>query len=245
MPFNTAIRNTRNTRNTRTNSGRLRSTTAAFGFVLVAAAGSITLASVAHAAPPSFTTTGTSQLVVPGGQRIDDPIATEAAVGLMLLRTANETGLEGDLSAYVMQRNLVAGSVADRLGFDELAMKEAWAKADTVHQEALMAGLSQLGVPYRRNTSKVGVGFDCSGLTTYAWGEAGVDLVRQSTAQIRAAAPRTFETAQAGDLMQYPGHVMMWLGVDHAILHASDPGRPIQVDSGPQRRTVRLGDPTG
>ena len=49
--------------------------------------------------------------------------------------------------------------------------------------------MTQVGVPYRTNTSQEGVGFDCSGLTTYAWARAGVELFRQSGTQINEAAP--------------------------------------------------------
>jgi cell wall-associated NlpC family hydrolase len=110
---------------------------------------------------------------------------------------------------------------------------------------ALLAAFTQLGVPYRRNTSKPGQGFDCSGLTTYAWGEAGFVLQRQSTAQIRASAARDEMSAQAGDLVQYPGHVMMWLGVDRSIIHAPYTGRNVEVDAVSARHRVRFGDPTG
>src|SRR5918993_1102634 len=41
---------------------------------------------------------------------------------------------------------------------------------------AINAAMSQLGVPYQYATSDPGVGFDCSGLTHYAWGQAGVYL---------------------------------------------------------------------
>ncbi len=67
----------------------------------------------------------------------------------------------------------------------------AWAGADQAHQIALLSALTQVGVPYRRNASKVGVAFDCSGLTAFAWGQAGVDIAHQSSAQLRSAAPRT------------------------------------------------------
>jgi cell wall-associated NlpC family hydrolase len=174
-----------------------------------------------------------------------DPIADQAQIALDLLRTYLTTPSAPAWSAYTSQRGMVALAIADRIALDPAAMQAAWAAADTVHQEALLAGLSQLGVRYRRNTSKPGEAFDCSGLTTYAWSQAGVLLPRQSGAQIREASPRTFDTAQAGDLIQFPGHVMMWLGVDHAILHAVAPGRAVEVDDGPNRRSLRIGDPTG
>jgi hypothetical protein len=107
-----------------------------------------------------------------------------------------------------------------------------------------MAALSQLGVRYRRNTSIEGVGFDCSGLTSWAWGQAGVPLSRNSSSQIRSAGARSVESAQAGDLVQYPGHVMMWLGVELAVVHAPRTGRTVELALLPAFRRVRLADPT-
>ncbi len=76
--------------------------------------------------------------------------------------------------SYDAARHTIAVVVAERLGLDAEVLESAWRDADFAHQEALMAAFSQLGVPYRHNTSKAGVGFDCSGLTTYAWAQAGV-----------------------------------------------------------------------
>ena len=122
----------------------------------------------------------------------------------------------------------------------------AWAVADRAHQIALLSALTQVGVPYHRNASKVGVGFDCSGLTAYAWGQSGVELAHHSTTQLRNAAARTIDTAQAGDLVYYPGHVMMWLGVDNLIVHAPYRGHPVEVGEISNRRVKRakFGDPT-
>ena len=95
------------------------------------------------------------------------------------------------------------------------------------------------------HSSIAGEGFDCSGLTTYAWGVAGKTLTRQSAAQIRSAAKRTAETAMAGDLLYYPGHVMLWLGVDNAIVHAPYTGRNVEVDTVTKRHSARFGNPIG
>ena len=48
----------------------------------------------------------------------------------------------------------------------------------------------QQGVPYRYAASSPGVAFDCSGLTAYAWGQAGVGLPHQSRAAVRVGAAR-------------------------------------------------------
>ncbi|MFZ4810249.1 MAG: C40 family peptidase [Ilumatobacteraceae bacterium] len=173
-----------------------------------------------------------------------DPIADEAGQALVQLNQWLETGSQDALAAYTGLRASIASNVGERIDVDPARLVTAWRDADFDHQQALMAALGQVGVPYRRNTSRPGVSFDCSGLTSYAWSQAGFQLTRSSSSQIRAAAKRTSDTAQAGDLVQYPGHVMMWLGVDKAIVHAIGRGRTVEVDHS-SRRSLRFGDPTG
>ena len=140
----------------------------------------------------------------------------------------------------------VANVVGARLGVDQIRLDAAWVAADHSHQVALLSALTQVGVPYRRNMSRVGVGFDCSGLTTYGWGQAGFDLARHSATQLRNAAARTISTAQAGDLTYFPGHVMLWLGVDSYVVHAPRPGHPVELwqISDRSMRHTKFGDPS-
>jgi cell wall-associated NlpC family hydrolase len=177
--------------------------------------------------------------------RLTDPVADQAAQALALAKRYQETGEQAALTSFEQTLDLIAVAIAGRVALDPAEMQRAWAEADLEHQTALVAALSQLGVAYRRNTSNPGVSFDCSGLTSYAWSQAGLELTRQSTAQIRSAAPRDLETAMAGDLVQYPGHVMMYLGVDRAVVHSVMPGRPVEVYMVKARRTIKFGDPTG
>jgi|HigsolmetaAR201D_1030396.scaffolds.fasta_scaffold11685_2 cell wall-associated NlpC family hydrolase len=153
------------------------------------------------------------------------------------------TGTPADFVAYLRAREATADAVAAEMQLDPTALRLAWSRADLQHQKAVLAALTQLGVQYRSATSAPGIGFDCSGLTAFAWGRAGVQLARQSGAQINAAAPRDESTAVAGDLLQYPGHVMMYLGVDRAIVHASNPANDVELSF--VTRAVRFGDPTG
>ena len=155
----------------------------------------------------------------------------------------------GDHAAYrsfIHHRTQTAELAATELGYGERDMIDAWANTTEVHQRAVLAAMTQVGVPYRTNTSKPGVGFDCSGLTTYAFSQAGVQLTRQSSAQIREAQPLDRATAKAGDLVQYPGHVMMYLGVGDAVVHSVMSGRTVELDTISERRSnsVRFGDPT-
>ncbi len=130
---------------------------------------------------------------------------------------------------YVALRTQVAALVARRLSISGRGLSEAWARADAEHQIAVLAAVSQLGVPYRRFAMQPGVALDCSGLTTFAWGEAGFSIQRNSTQQMRSAESRDIWTAQAGDLVHYPGHIMMWLGSGFGVIHSPEPGHSVEL----------------
>lgn len=145
--------------------------------------------------------------------------------------------------AYLAERNATADAVAFELGIDAVALRDAWARADLAHQKAVLAALTQIGAQYVYSSSDPAVGFDCSGLTAYAWARAGLDLTQQSSAQINAARSVDQSEAVAGDLAQYPGHVMMYLGVGDAIVHAANHSTDVAI--GFLSRGSRFGDPTG
>ena len=82
---------------------------------------------------------------------------------------------------------------------------------------AVAAAESQLGVPYVwGGESPRASGFDCSGLTAWAWGQAGVPLPHYSGAQMADTAPVPVSDLEPGDLLFYgPGgseHVAMYIG---------------------------------
>jgi cell wall-associated NlpC family hydrolase len=147
---------------------------------------------------------------------------------------------------YVRLRDEAATLAAAELSLPAAMLRDAWALSDLDKQTALLAALTQLGVPYRTNSSEPGVGFDCSGLTTYAWGVAGHDLTRQSRAQINAATRVERTAAEAGDLMYYPGHVMMYLGIGDAIVHSRQRGSDVEITflTGRHSGSVVFADPT-
>ena len=110
---------------------------------------------------------------------------------------------------------------------------------------AIQAAQGQLGVSYRYATSKPGVSFDCSGLTHYAWGEAGVYLPRNSRAQA-AATPRVpAATAQPGDLIFYYSpisHVGIYVGGGQ-LIHAPNSGTVVKVSSVSWGKVTAVGRP--
>ena len=98
---------------------------------------------------------------------------------------------------------------------------------------AVNAAMSQQGVPYRYATSNPGVSFDCSGLTKYAWGQAGVYLPHQSRAQYGALPHVSQGAAQPGDLLFFYSpisHVSVYLGGGQQV-HAPNTGSHVKIGS--------------
>lgn len=87
--------------------------------------------------------------------------------------------------------------------------------------QAVSSALSQQGVPYSWGGTTPGVGFDCSGLVQWAYGEAGVDIPRVAVDQTVGQQVSQGELLP-GDLAVWDGHVAMYIG-DGQIVEAGDP----------------------
>ena len=169
-------------------------------------------------------------------------VVREATEAVWRYRRFVRLGTPASLGYYNQARNQAARATATAMGLDPQVMVRRWAAAGRRHQVAALAALSQLGAQYRAYSASPRVGFDCSGLTSWAWRQAGVTIPRSSGDQIAAAAPRRRMTAHVGDLVYYPGHVSLFLGVGWAIVHASDPQDDVELAF--ISRRVRWGDPT-
>lgn len=87
-------------------------------------------------------------------------------------------------------------------------------------QAAVAAAKSQVGQPYVWGGTGNG-GFDCSGLTQWAYSQAGVELPR--TADQQAIGQQvSADQLQPGDLVVWDGHVAMYSG-NGEIVEAGDP----------------------
>jgi cell wall-associated NlpC family hydrolase len=175
------------------------------------------------------------------GDHHSPAVASASSAALAAYDAFQATGTPGDFVAYLGARDAAADTVAGEMRLDPNALRESWARADMHHQEAMLAALTQLGVAYRYASSSPGVAFDCSGLTSWAWSRAGRELPHQSGAQISSIRRVDESAAVAGDIVQYPGHVMIYLGVERAIVHASNPSTDVELSF--VDRSVRFGDP--
>ncbi|OBF47058.1 C40 family peptidase [Mycolicibacterium monacense] len=92
---------------------------------------------------------------------------------------------------------------------------------NAVAAEAVRHALTQLGVPYQWGGTTPGVGLDCSGLTQWAYREAGLDLPRLAQEQDVGAAVDA-GSLRPGDLAVWDGHVAMVVG-DGVMVEAGDP----------------------
>lgn len=96
--------------------------------------------------------------------------------------------------------------------------------------DAVRNALSQQGVPYVWGGTSPGQGLDCSGLTQWAYGEAGVGIPRLAQEQ-NVGTPIDASELMAGDLVVWDGHVAMAIG-NGQLVEAGDP-----VQTGPIRTT--------
>ncbi|MBE1547555.1 exonuclease VII small subunit [Mycobacterium sp. OAS707] len=86
---------------------------------------------------------------------------------------------------------------------------------------AVRYALTQLGVPYQWGGTAPGVGLDCSGLTQWAYHEAGLELPRLAQEQDVGAAVSA-GSLRPGDLAVWDGHVAMIVG-NGTMIEAGDP----------------------
>lgn len=92
-------------------------------------------------------------------------------------------------------------------------------------QAAVQNALSAVGTPYVWGGNTPGVGLDCSGLTQWAYREAGVDIPRTAAEQTVGRQVSADELLP-GDLVIWSGHVAMVTG-DGMMVEAGD---PVQVN---------------
>ncbi|MDG9700877.1 C40 family peptidase [Streptomyces sp. DH37] len=111
----------------------------------------------------------------------------------------------------------------------------ARAEADAVPSAraaaAVAAARGAVGSPYAWGQAGP-YAFDCSGLTSWAYGRAGVALPRTSQGQLHAGRHVPLDRALPGDLVVYrsdASHVGMYVGGGQ-VVHAPHPGAQVRYD---------------
>ena len=99
---------------------------------------------------------------------------------------------------------------------------ESLSLSSDVRTKILEAAYSQLGVQYVYGASSPNEAFDCSGLTSWAYGQAGIDIPHSSAAQASMATNVSAEDLQPGDLVFYIGNASGSQSGNHVAIYAGD-----------------------
>lgn len=122
----------------------------------------------------------------------------------------------------------------NRLGVDGIAGKQTLSAVNAEVKRietVLRTARSALGKPYVYGGTSPATGFDCSGLTQYAFRSAGLTLPRVSAQQARAGIAVPYSQLRPGDLVAFyspVSHVGIYLG-DGLFLHAPRTGDVVKV----------------
>lgn len=202
-----------------------------------------------------------------GDQQADPHNADDAALGAAIYLCGNGRVLtqRPQLKAAIFQYNQSNEYVANVLGwidqYTAAATDPDLKNVTGTVRTVIEAALSQRGVPYswgggNANGTSRGIccspsgksganinGFDCSGLTQYAYAKAGINLPRVAAAQAgvgkRIPAGLGTSALKAGDLVFYataPGHdptiyhVGIYIG-SGKMINAPRPGTVVRLDS--------------
>jgi cell wall-associated NlpC family hydrolase len=145
------------------------------------------------------------------------------------------------MPATIRWQRFVALTIAVLTAFALAVSVSAPAEAITKRQRKIYNALdiarSQQGDPYRYGGNGPG-SFDCSGLTQYSYGRAGLYLPRTSDAQARFARRIKRSKMRKGDLMFFHSggnvyHVGIFAGWNghrkRKVLHSPRPGRRVNT----------------
>ncbi|MCX5397737.1 C40 family peptidase [Streptomyces sp. NBC_00102] len=104
--------------------------------------------------------------------------------------------------------------------------------ASAVGAAALQAASTRIGMPYSHSVTTGPNSFDCSGLTQWAYHQAGVEITRTTYTQINQGTRIGQSQLKPGDLVFFNGneHVGLYAGGGQ-VLHAPYPGAYVRYES--------------
>ncbi|ORT58172.1 hypothetical protein BKD26_19920 [Streptomyces sp. CB03238] len=128
-----------------------------------------------------------------------------------------------------------SNSGGDKKKSDKPSTAKAGSVANGNATKAIQTALAQVGDPYVWGATGPDA-FDCSGLTSFAYRQAGIEIPRTSQQQMKVGVRVDKDAIQPGDLLfPNPGHVMMALG-GGKLVEAPRTGLDVRV------RTFNLGE---
>jgi peptidoglycan DL-endopeptidase CwlO len=129
-------------------------------------------------------------------------LVLEAAIAAAR-RAAEERNAEAASGAAGVAGQLggSSGTTAATQGFSGSISGSA--RGNAAGMAAFAAAKTQIGVPYEWGGTSPGVGFDCSGLTQWAWARAGVSIPRTAASQWYSLPHVSLKALQPGDLLFY------------------------------------------
>ena len=167
-----------------------------------------------------------------------DKLAARARAGLAELK-AQQAAVQKKVAAYRAEfdrlsaaeqatvATALAGPKLDAPSLNDLPLAPGSAAAI-----AVKAALAQVGKPYVWGATGPD-GFDCSGLTSFAWAAAGVELPHSSLAQSRLGHAVSRSELRPGDLVYFytpVSHVALYIG-NGMMVHARTFGQGVAVTS--------------
>lgn len=176
------------------------------------------------------------------GGAIDALAESGIAAGCDEIRFCGSNRLTRAQGATFIARGL---DLVDRVRLAPYAERRAQHEAqsaDSRGERAVAAAREQLGAPYRHGGTTP-AGFDCSGLTGYAWRQAGVELPRTSRDQRAGTRSIARSDVQPGDLVFYGSpvsHVAMFIGSGRTI-EAPNPRSAVRIANDGMSRSNIVG----
>lgn len=158
-------------------------------------------------------------------QQLDNTLAAQTAQQQQL--DGQKTKINSDLQALYALRTKAYGRPTDPATKSNATAPAVSGSAGVAVRYAYGA----LGTPYVWAGASPG-GYDCSGLTSAAWGAAGVALPHNAAMQWNVVAHISRGALKPGDLVFYSGlgHVGIFVG-GNQIIHAPHAGTVVQLSS--------------
>ena len=157
-------------------------------------------------------------------------LAAQARVRLEAQRIAAQQAQEAqDQATYTPA---VVDSATSTVDFTETFIPTAAPPDGTRASQVIAIAMQYLGVPYVWGGASPSQGFDCSGLTSYAYAQIGISLPHHAASQYGYGTPVSYDELQPADLVFFSGlgHMGMYIGGGQFI-HAPHTGDVVKISS--------------